>query len=91
MNSEYLDKDNMDAYRAEERKLEKDFQDLEILHVLCDSKVAADILAKLGSDRAKVPPEVFVEELSVPSIKQPGAITPELPAPTTQILVVAPA
>jgi len=39
-------------------------------------------------DRAKVPPEVFVEELSVPSIKQPGAITPELPAPTTQILVV---
>jgi len=83
MNSEYLDKDNMDAYRAEERKLEKDFQDLEILHVLCDSKVAADILAKLGSDRAKVPPGVFVKELSAPSIKQPGAITPELLAPTT--------
>ena len=89
-NSEYLDEDNMDAYRAEERKLEKDFQDLEILHVLCDSKVAADILAKFGSDRAKVPPGVFME-LSAPSVKQPSVITPELPAPTTQILVVAPA
>jgi hypothetical protein len=46
-NSEYLYEDNMDAYCAEERKLEKHFQDLEILHVLCDSQVAAYILAKL--------------------------------------------
>jgi hypothetical protein len=37
----------MNAYRAEEHKLEKHFQELEILYVLCDSKVAADILAKL--------------------------------------------
>jgi ribonuclease HI len=62
-------KDNMDAYCAEVRKLEKNFQGLEILHVLGDSNVAADILAKLGSDRAKVPLGVFVEELSAPSIK----------------------
>jgi hypothetical protein len=53
----------MDAYCAEVRKLEKNFQGLEILHVLHDSNVAADILAKLGSDRVKVPPGVFVEEL----------------------------
>jgi hypothetical protein len=31
---------------------------------------------------------VFVEELSAPSIKQPGEITPELPASATQILVI---
>ena len=31
---------------------------------------------------AKVPPGVFVEESPVPSIKQPDAITPKLPAPT---------
>jgi ribonuclease HI len=62
-------KDNMDAYCAEVCKLEKHFQGLEILHVLCDSNVAADVLAKLGSDRAKVPPGVFIEELSAPSIK----------------------
>jgi hypothetical protein len=78
----------MDAYCAEVRKLEKNFQGLEILHVLCDSNVAADIFAKLGSDKVKVPPGVFIEELSTPSIKQPGEITPELLAPTTQILVI---
>jgi hypothetical protein len=46
----------MDAYCAKVRKLEKNFQGLEILHVLRDSNVAADALAKLGLDRAKVPP-----------------------------------
>jgi hypothetical protein len=55
---------------------------------LRDSNVAADILAKLGSDRAKVPSGVFVEELSAPSIKQSGEITPELSAPGIQILVI---
>jgi hypothetical protein len=78
----------MDAYCTKVRKLEKNFQGLEILHVLHDSNVTANILAKLGSDRAKVPPGVFIEELSAPSIKQPGEITPELPATTTQILVI---
>jgi hypothetical protein len=71
-------KDNMDAYCAKVCKLEKQFQGLEILHVLRDSNVVANILAKLGSDMAKVPPGVFVEELSAPSIKQSGEITPEL-------------
>jgi hypothetical protein len=78
----------MDAYCTKVRKLEKNFQGLEILHVLHDSNVTANILAKLGSDRAKVPPGVFIEELSAPSIKRPGEITPELPATTTQILVI---
>jgi ribonuclease HI len=81
-------KDNMDAYCAEVRKLEKIFWGLEILHVLHDSNIVANILAKLGSDMAKVLPSVFVEELLAPSIKQPGEITPELPAPATQILVI---
>jgi hypothetical protein len=78
-------KDNMDAYCVEVRKLEKNFQGLEILHVLRDSNVAADVLAKLESDRAKVLPDMFVEELPSPSIKQPSEITTEPPAPTTQI------
>jgi hypothetical protein len=73
----------MDAYCTEVRRLEKNFQGLEILHVLRDSNVAVDILANLGSDRAKAPPGVFIEELSAPSIKQPGEITPKLLAPTT--------
>jgi ribonuclease HI len=75
-------KNNMDTYCAEVQKLEKNFQGLEIMHVLRDSNIAADVLAKLGSDRAKVPLGVFVEELSSPSIKQPDRITSEPPAPT---------
>ena len=71
-------KENMGAYCAEIRKLEKHFQGLEILHVLRDSNIAADVLAKLGSDRAKVPPDVFIEELSAPSTKQPSETTTEL-------------
>jgi hypothetical protein len=63
-------KETMDAYYAEVHKLEKHFQGLEILHVMRDLNVAADVLAKLGSDRAKVPPNVFVQELQVPLIKQ---------------------
>jgi hypothetical protein len=59
----------MDAYCAEVRKLEKNFQRLEILHVLRDSNVATEVLAKLGLDIVKVPPGVFVEELPSPSIK----------------------
>jgi ribonuclease HI len=81
-------KNNMDAYCTKVRKLEKNFQGLEILHVLQDSNIASDILAKLGSDRAKVPLGVFVEEMPSPSIKQPGRITLEPPAPTTQIMVI---
>jgi hypothetical protein len=51
-------------------------------------QISTDILAKLGSDRAKVPPGVFVEELLSPSIKQPSEITPKPPAPTTQVMVI---
>jgi ribonuclease HI len=81
-------KDNMDAYCAEVQKLEKNFQELEILHILRDSNVAVDVFTKLGSDRAKVPPDVFVEELPSPSIKQPNKITPEPPTSTTQNMVI---
>ena len=81
-------KENMGAYCAEIRKLKKHFQGLEILHVLRDSNIAADVLAKLGSDRAKVPPGVFIEELSALSIKQPGGTSPELTAKGNQILVI---
>jgi hypothetical protein len=78
----------MDAYYAKVWKLEKNFQGLEILHVLRDLNVAIDVFAKLRSDRAKVPPGVFVEELPSPSIKQPSEITSKPPTPTTQIMVV---
>ena len=58
----------MDAFVAEIRKVENKFSGLEIHHVIRDNNVAADVLSKLGSDRAEVPPGIFVHELHHPSI-----------------------
>jgi ribonuclease HI len=68
--------ENMDAYCLEVRKLEIKFYGLEFHHVVRDNNVAADVLSKLGSNRAQVPAGVFVHELHAPSI-------PEPPPPTT--------
>jgi ribonuclease HI len=62
-------KEMMDAYVQEVRKLESNFSGLEVHHVLREHNVGADILSKLGSTRAQVPPGVFVQELKQPSIK----------------------
>jgi hypothetical protein len=59
----------MDTYVQEVRKLENKFSGLEVHHVLREHNVGADILSKLGSTRAQVPPGVFVQELKKPSIK----------------------
>ena len=58
----------MDAYVAEIRKLENKFSGLEIHHVVHDNNVTTDVLSKLGSGRAEVPPGIFVHELYHPSI-----------------------
>jgi hypothetical protein len=59
----------MDAYVVEIRKLENKFLGLEIHHVIHDNNVGVDVLSKLGSDQANVPPGVFVHDLHHPSIK----------------------
>jgi hypothetical protein len=41
---------------------------LEFHHVERDRNAASDTLSKLGSSRAQVPPEIFVQEVSCPSI-----------------------
>ena len=63
-----INKETVDAYVAEIRKLENRFSRLEIHHVISDNNVAADVLSKLGSDRAEVPPGIFIHELHQPSI-----------------------
>jgi hypothetical protein len=68
-------KENMDAYCLEVRKLEKKFYGLEYHHVVRDNNVAADVLSKLGSTRAQVPTGVFVHELHAPSILEPAPPT----------------
>ena len=44
-----INKDTMDAYVEEIRKLENKFSGLEIHHVDHDNNVGADVLSKLGS------------------------------------------
>jgi ribonuclease HI len=68
-------KENMDAYCLEVRKLENKFYVHEFHHVVRDNNVAADVFSKLGSTRAQVPAGVFVHELHTPSIPEPVPTT----------------
>jgi ribonuclease HI len=74
-------KENMDTYCLEVRKLENKFYGLEFHHVIHDNNVVADVLSKLGSTRAQVPVGVFVHELHAPSIPEPAPTTTD-PAPS---------
>jgi hypothetical protein len=65
-----ISKETMDAYVAEIHKMENKFSGLEILHVIQDNNVGVDVLSKLGSDRANIPPGVFIHELHHPSIRR---------------------
>jgi hypothetical protein len=50
-------------------KLEGHFEGIEFQHVPHNNNVAADVLSKLGSQRALVPAGVFVQDLLKPSFK----------------------
>jgi ribonuclease HI len=71
----YCNKETMDAYVHEVRKLENKFFGLEVHHVIWEHNIGPDILSKLGSTRAQVPAGVFVQELKQPSIKSSPQIT----------------
>jgi hypothetical protein len=60
--------DSMGMYCRAVRKLEDKFEGLEFHHVERDRNAVADALSKLGSNRTQVPPGVFVQEVSRPSI-----------------------
>jgi hypothetical protein len=74
-------KENMDAYYLEVRKLENKFCGHEFHHIVLDNYVATDVLLKLGSTRAQVPVGVFVHELQAPSIPEPVPPTTDLAHP----------
>ena len=80
----------MDAYVAEIGKLESKFSGLEIHHVDRNNNVGADILSKLGSTQAAVPPGVFVHELHHPSVnvQSQQAIDTEAPATVREVLMI---
>uniref|UniRef100_A0A0E0EWP1 RNA-directed DNA polymerase n=1 Tax=Oryza meridionalis TaxID=40149 RepID=A0A0E0EWP1_9ORYZ len=60
--------DNMASYCQEVCKLEDKFDGLELSHTGREDNTKADMLARLGSRRESVPPDVFLEQLGKPSI-----------------------
>jgi hypothetical protein len=62
----------MGKYCAVVRKLEDKFEGLEFHHVERDRNAADDALSKMGSSRAHVPPEVFIQEVSPRVFSQIG-------------------
>jgi len=78
-----INKDTMDVYVEEIRKLENKFSGLEIHHIDRDNNVGADVLSKLGSTRVAIPPGVFVHELHHPSVKVQNQQTTDTKASAT--------
>jgi hypothetical protein len=83
-------KENMDAYCLEVRKLENKFYGLEFHHIVRDNNVAVDVLSKLGSTRAQVSAGVFVHELHTPSIPEPASptIVPAHPPTGQEVMMI---
>jgi ribonuclease HI len=83
-------KEMMDAYVQEVRKLENKFSGLEVHHVVREHNVGADILSKLGSTRAQVPAGVFIQELKQPSIKSSPQVTTDdgLQQPDREVMML---
>jgi ribonuclease HI len=67
----------MEAYCDEVRRLEDKFYGLEVNHVARRYNETADELAKIGSGRTTVPPDVFSRDLHQPSIKIDDTPEPE--------------
>jgi hypothetical protein len=83
-------KENMDAYCLEVRKLENKFYGVEFHHVVRDNNVAADVLSKLGSTCTQVPVGVFVHELHAPSISEsvPTTTVPAHPPAGQEVMMI---
>jgi ribonuclease HI len=83
-------KETMDAYVQEVRKLEKKFSGLEVHHVVREHNIGADILSKLGSTCAQVPVRVFIQELTQPSIKPSHQVTTDagLQQPDREVMML---
>jgi ribonuclease HI len=60
------------AYLIHVRKLEKDFDTLELQHVLCEGNSAADALSAKASTQAPVPEGVFQRRLLKPTAQPAG-------------------
>src|SRR3954469_24800101 len=65
--------DNMVAYQKLYNTLEGSFDGCELNYIARANNTEADELAKMGSTRGPVPPDVFLESIGQRSIKTPTA------------------
>jgi ribonuclease HI len=86
-----IKKDSMNAYCAEVRKLKVHFEGLEFHHICRDNGVAADVLSKMGSKRALVPADVFVQDPRKPStrlLSDPETSSGDMPHPGSRDILM---
>ena len=66
----------MAEYRRTVDEVARAFAGFQVKHIPRDDNMAADALARMGSKRTRVPPDVFLQHLHVPSIKGGDADKP---------------
>ena len=76
--------EKMEAYCNAVRRLEDKFDGLELNHIACKYNEEVDQLAKIGSGRTTVPPNVFARDLAKPSVdfKDPTEAVGAAPGPS---------
>ena len=69
INGDFDAKDpKMAAYRNAVLKMSAQFEGLEFHHVARENNQAADVLARIGTKRDPVPPNIFLERMFKPSV-----------------------
>ena len=79
----------MAEYRRIVDEFGRCFAGLEVRHISRDDNEAADALARIGSKRKEVPPDVFLHHLHKPSIKRGDEDYP-LSAESVHVCLVTP-
>ena len=72
----------MAAYRNAVLKMSARFEGLEFHHIARENNQAADVLARIGTKRDAVPPNIFLERLFKPSVLWEGESRNNNPNPT---------
>ena len=73
INGDFDAKDpKMAAYRNAVLKMSARFEGLEFHHIARENNQAADVLARIGTKRDAVPPNIFLERLFKPSVVWEG-------------------
>lgn len=77
--------ESMTTYCTAIQKLEGKIKGLELVHTPRAENEAADTLAKLGSTRREVPPEVFLEHLHEPTMVENPYVDPDIPEQSDKV------